>query len=637
MKKLVMRTACALLALLLPVVSLADEAAPVAAVILNGKDAINAALLNDGSDATCYTFKKKSKAVALTIELPEGTTMGALYARLSAAPETVTFRTPNKKGKFDTLAYQVSGFGSEFVLPLPHMLGGRVQAEFAFDTSVRLTVYELGVYGEGEVPAGLHAFQYNVMTDILYIVPTAADVDLERVRAWTADGRTVQVATLMTPSVEQVNPLLDELWTAGSDRYPIFGTMKKLTVDADAKKVSKTWTAAGMQRGLTSLIRAGQAQVIVYDVPGAMGEAVAAALPEAMTHAAEYTYENEDAGRYGLWVTSGVYAAGEEDAALTDWVSLGDAPLREHCAAQFADAQHGDPATIPYPAERLADGYLPKGEFVHEDAENGLWAYASPTVQVQIIRYEQPEIPRVWYVSDVQFKPESETFHQQTYVDAIFPGQMIYPETLAQSARLVFGINGDYYIFRKGKKCEGNIMRAGKVLYDYDSPTAFPNLDSVALRNDGTMSVYGAKETTATLLSAEGDVHDILSFGPYLVRGGKLRAYSGSHWKNREPRNAVGMIEAGHYKVVTVEGRFNEGVGPAGMTLNMLGELLYAEGVNEAINLDGGNTSVLIFMGKKLNRTASKGGNSETQPRNMSELFGVGVSELVHTDMIDAR
>ena len=86
-----------------------------------------------------------------------------------------------------------------------------------------------------------------------------------------------------------------------------------------------------------------------------------------------------------------------------------------------------------------------------------------------------------------------------------------------------------------------------------------------------------------------------------------------------------------------MEGRFNKGVGPAGINLNQLACMMYSMGVTEAQNLDGGNTAVLIFMGKKLNRTASKSGKGITQPRNMHELFGIGTSEQVHTDLMNGR
>ena len=266
-----------------------------------------------------------------------------------------------------------------------------------------------------------------------------------------------------------------------------------------------------------------------------------------------------------------------------------------------------------------------------------LTVYTMDTLQVEIIRWEQPEIPRVWFVSDIRFKPEAESIHPQAYINATFPGQMIYPETLAQTAQLVFGINGDYYIYREDKHATGNIIRNRQVLYNHTKTMSFPNMDTMALRDDGSMSVYDVQEITADELLAQGDVHDALSFGPWLVRDGRLRVWDGKNSEAVEPRNAIGMVEPGHYKVITVEGRFNKGVGPAGVTLNMLAQMLYAQGVQQGFNLDGGNTAVLIFMGKKLNRTASKSGNGETQPRNMSELFGIGSSGLVHTDKLDVH
>lgn len=76
---------------------------------------------------------------------------------------------------------------------------------------------------------------------------------------------------------------------------------------------------------------------------------------------------------------------------------------------------------------------------------------------------------------------------------------------------------------------------------------------------------------------------------------------------------------------------------PAGVNLNMLAEMMFAQGVTDAFNLDGGSTSVLIFMGDKLNRTGANNGKGLGSPRNMHELFGVGTSTLVHTDMLNGK
>ena len=50
-------------------------------------------------------------------------------------------------------------------------------------------------------------------------------------------------------------------------------------------------------------------------------------------------------------------------------------------------------------------------------------------------------------------------------------------------------------------------------------------------------------------------------------------------------------------------------------------------GCTSAINLDGGATSVLIFMGEQINVTGNY--NSSTN-RKQNELFGIGHSDAIH-------
>jgi len=53
------------------------------------------------------------------------------------------------------------------------------------------------------------------------------------------------------------------------------------------------------------------------------------------------------------------------------------------------------------------------------------------------------------------------------------------------------------------------------------------------------------------------------------------------------------------------------------------------------MNVDGGSTATMIFMGERLHRTGKGIGKSLGSPRNQFELFGIGESELVHTDKVD--
>ena len=103
----------------------------------------------------------------------------------------------------------------------------------------------------------------------------------------------------------------------------------------------------------------------------------------------------------------------------------------------------------------------------------------------------------------------------------------------------------------------------------------------------------------------------------------------GLRTKNRsklEPRTAVGLIEPNHYLAIVVVGRMKSS---RGISLDDLRKLMYLRGCTEAINLDGGHTSTLLFMGERLNKIGSFTGKGTSAPRNMSELLGIGVSSLV--------
>ncbi|MGN0778949.1 MAG: phosphodiester glycosidase family protein, partial [Aristaeellaceae bacterium] len=564
------------------------------AVLHNGKTEVDASLLRDGQDGTAYTFKRGA-AGTLSISLPEGVQATQLYIRVKDAPASVTLKKKNSSGKLDTVA-SITNPAPSFVLTAS--MSGEMQLELTGVNKAAVTVQELRFFGAGQLPAEVQAFRKGAASDILYVLPGEQDMDWSQLAAWTAAGRSVQ-CLFLTPAAD-ASSIADKLWDTGVNRYPIFGTVKAVTAENTAAQVNKAWPAASLKKLLVSAVRTSQPKKVLYGGSGAARNVLASALTDALASAPNADYETADAAANGLWAVQAALAADSPEAAsaLEDWTDTGDKLLRQYCANVFADARHGTSADIPYPAQRQEDGYLPEGEFLYENPEQGLWAYVSTTLQVEIIRWEQPEIPRSWFVSDIRFKPEAESIHQQVYVDASFPGQMIYPETLAQAARLVFGINGDYYIYRESKKATGIIIRNRQIVYSYNKGMSFPNLDTMALRDDGSMTVYNAKEITASALLAQGNVHDALSFGPWLVRDGRLRAWNGKNNTAVEPRNAIGMVEPGHYKVVTVEGRFAKGVGPAGVTLNMLGQMLYAQGVTQGFNLDGGNTAVLIFMGK---------------------------------------
>jgi exopolysaccharide biosynthesis protein len=68
----------------------------------------------------------------------------------------------------------------------------------------------------------------------------------------------------------------------------------------------------------------------------------------------------------------------------------------------------------------------------------------------------------------------------------------------------------------------------------------------------------------------------------------------------REPRTAIGQINALHYIIIIADGR-QEGYSK-GMTLPELQQLFIDYGAQTAMNLDGGGSTELWFQGEIINR-----------------------------------
>ena len=80
----------------------------------------------------------------------------------------------------------------------------------------------------------------------------------------------------------------------------------------------------------------------------------------------------------------------------------------------------------------------------------------------------------------------------------------------------------------------------------------------------------------------------------------KLTAITG-----KNPRTAIGYTQDGNLILITIDGREESSVG---MTLGELAWFLKSIGAHEAMNLDGGGSSVMYVNGNIVNAPAQKGG-----------------------------
>lgn len=105
------------------------------------------------------------------------------------------------------------------------------------------------------------------------------------------------------------------------------------------------------------------------------------------------------------------------------------------------------------------------------------------------------------------------------------------------------------------------------------------------------------------------EVKHIISGGPYLVKNEqifvdmteqKLGSIGG-----RNPRTAIGYTKDNHLILIAVDGRENSSIG---MTLMELAYFMKEIGCVNAMNLDGGGSTVMYVDGRVVNAPATKGG-----------------------------
>lgn len=284
---------------------------------------------------------------------------------------------------------------------------------------------------------------------------------------------------------------------------------------------------------------------------------------------------------------------------------------------------------VEYP-ERDEEGYLAdEGEFWYENDEAGMWQYLTQNLQITITQQSDSSIPLEWFETDIRMRGGESFLSVETNPER--PGTRFkYPFDIAVENQFVLGFTDDFYghrIYRNERV--GVVIRDGEVISEKTYTKQLhnlPNLDVLAQFPDGTLKAYGSAEITAQELLDMGVVN-VFCFGPVLISEGEINPLVLEKWyETKSPRQALGMIEAGHYLLLSVQGRMKTSVGCG---LIRMAQMLQERGVTEALNLDGGNTMALIFRGRMLNKLATW--ENKKFVRTVTSLIGVGRSESVTT------
>ena len=105
------------------------------------------------------------------------------------------------------------------------------------------------------------------------------------------------------------------------------------------------------------------------------------------------------------------------------------------------------------------------------------------------------------------------------------------------------------------------------------------------------------------------EVNHIISGGPYLIKNGDIyvdmTAQKLGSIGGRNPRTAIGYTRDNHLIMLTADGREGSSIG---LTLVELANLMKELGCVNAMNLDGGGSTVMFVKGHVVNKPAVQGG-----------------------------
>lgn len=262
-------------------------------------------------------------------------------------------------------------------------------------------------------------------------------------------------------------------------------------------------------------------------------------------------------------------------------------------------------------AAEQANGLLVSEYCYGIDSENGPWSYVSEKTGV-LICYDTA-FERIPIRADLFATAGNLPFGAFADCNPDASARQL-PAAICRQNDVVFAQTSDYVGFGANKK--GVMMRNGVLYYDKSE------IATMAFFPDGSMRVFEKAEKITSLDLIAAGVENSFSFGPILVKDGQVHQDVIDTPKHSPcPRCAIGMIEPYHFLsiVSSIEGK---------LTLGWLSEQFVAYGCQVAYNLDGGNSSTMVFMGEQINLHRYNY-NEQVGMRALSDVLAFGTSTAV--------
>ncbi|MBR3017411.1 MAG: phosphodiester glycosidase family protein [Clostridia bacterium] len=226
----------------------------------------------------------------------------------------------------------------------------------------------------------------------------------------------------------------------------------------------------------------------------------------------------------------------------------------------------------------------------------GNYTYADPTIAVKVqkgVFSRGSETDCEYWVASIKIAHPSQL---RTTAANGFQSEMTMKGTaMARRVNAVLAINGDYFYFTH----HGYILRQGQLFLD----DLRGDRDVLLIDEDGDFHIVRNPFTGQVHETIDGKkVMQAFFFGPVLVQEGKLVRDMALRYdmraEERRQRMCIAQVGPLEYKCICCGPPAR---GNSGMNLEEFARLVYSLGVETAYNLDGGDSTMLIFNGEKVN------------------------------------
>ena len=275
----------------------------------------------------------------------------------------------------------------------------------------------------------------------------------------------------------------------------------------------------------------------------------------------------------------------EEDSGLMRLLISGARAEEELIVEEVVEGKFDRNSTLELPL----DFSVPPAPNPANFTEDG---YEDETIRVRMETTEEDGV--TWHIAWVEIA-------SPTQLRTAIAGKKVtskkdaLPSKMAEVNNAVVAINSDYYT-KDPDKTAFEYRMTQKIRSNNNSKK-----DTLIIDRNGDFHldrfIKGKNEASEYAKAHKDEIVNVFTFGPALVKDGQkmeIDEHYGYNPNGREPRSAIGQVDTLSYVMVVAEGRGDS----AGVNFAELAQKMYDLGCKQAFNLDGGNSSIMIFNGK---------------------------------------